>query len=458
MNHYFKKLSIIFFGLFISLNIHAKGDLPEPSNKPMHSSLSTMLTNVMPAVVNIRGEGDSKADNPFTEHDFQGRGQAPRKPGVPANGHFVSIGSGVIVDAKMGYIITNAHVIYDADNITITLNDGRRFKGHLVGMDVGFDIAVLQIKATNLTALTMADSTQLKIGDFVAAIGNPFNLRQTVTTGIISALHRAIHIEGNEDFIQTDAAINVGSSGGALVNNQGQLVGLNTAILAPDGGNIGIGFAIPINLAKDVLEQILKYGHIERGVMGVLIQDLTPDLAASFGVPNAQGALVSQVNPGSPAQQANFIVGDIIEAVNGKKFTTASEIRNSIGLYRPGTILTITILRDGQEKTLKTTIIDQKEYKERTSKLDHSILSGVSFENFNQQTVKFGHVTGVEIIYVDPNSDAWSSDLRPGDVIISANRQVIKNLQDFETILQNNKQRLLLHVLRQEGAFYMVIP
>ncbi len=450
-----KHIKIIVMSLLL-LPLLALAEVPANlENTHQQSSIATMLKTVMPGVVNIYAEGDTKgSDNPFAagEHD-QGAQSSSNSPR-----HFVSIGSGVIVDAKKGYILTNAHVVYEADNMTVTLNDGRRFKAQIIGADTGFDIALLQIHAKNLTAIPLGNSSNLEVGDFVTAIGSPFNLKQTVTSGIVSALHRSIHIEGNEDFIQTDAAINIGSSGGALVNLQGKLVGINTAILAPDGGNIGIGFAIPINLAHHVMEDILKYGKLHRGLLGVLIQNLTPDLAQSFASPINQGALISQVNPDSAAAKAGLKDGDIITSVNGTRVDNSSEVRNKVSLLRPETSVELGIVREGEKMNIRAQVMSQKQFKENRLAREDSPLAGVSLGNFNQQTLNYGHVKGAQVIYVDQNSDAWASMLRPGDVIVAANHHKVTDINSLEQIVQENPNRLLLHVMRDNGAFYLVIP
>ncbi len=444
-------LSILFSSLLFLSNA-ALAEVPAAMLQTGQNSVAQMLKKVMPAVVNIYAEGDAKsANSPFAEGE-----NAPTRN--QHGKHFVSIGSGVIVDASHGYILTNAHVVFDADNVTVTLNDGRRFKAKPVGMDTGFDIALLQINAKNLTAVPLGNSSKLEVGDFVTAIGSPFNLKQTVTSGIVSALHRSIHIEGNEDFIQTDASINVGSSGGALVNMQGQLVGINTAILAPDGGNVGIGFAIPIDLVHHVMNELLQYGKLQRGMLGVFIQNLTPDLAESFKSPVARGALVSQVNPGSPAMEAGLQDGDIIDKVNDMRIDNSSEMRNQISLMRPGSKVTLGVIRNGKQTELHATVANAKTFKAHENALSQSLLTGVTLQKFDQQTLHFGHVEGVQVGYVDPNSDAWSAMLRPGDVIVAANQQNVKSIPALEKVVKSNDKRLLLHVMRQDGAFYIVIP
>ncbi len=299
-------------------------------------SLSPVLASIMPAIVNVAVQG-YLPNVPGADEE-----ESVPLPKMPQKGRkFESIGSGVIVDPKNGIIVTNDHVIRNANLITITLQDGRRLKARLIGGDSETDLAVLKIDAKNLKSLPIGDSDKLQVGDFVVAIGNPFGLNsfgnsQSATFGIVSALKRSdLNIEGVENFIQTDAAINPGNSGGALVNTKGELIGINTAILSPYGGNVGIGFAIPVNMAKDITEQIIKFGSIHRGMMGIFVQHLTPELAQSLGYPEGfQGALVSQVNENSPAELAGLKAGDIITQINDTKITQATQVKTTISLLR----------------------------------------------------------------------------------------------------------------------------
>lgn len=417
-------------------------------------SLSSMLQKVMPAVVNVNVRGEIPVvTDPFAEAPQEDEDESPtaRK--------FESLGSGVIVDASHGYILTNAHLIRKAKSITIKLSDGRTMKAKLIGTDPESDIAVLQIPAEKLSALPLANSDELKVGDFVAAIGNPFGLNQTVTSGIISGLQRSdLHIEGYENFIQTDASINPGNSGGALVNMQGQLIGINTAILAASGGNIGISFAIPANMAKSVMEQLVKYGSMRRGVMGVLLQNLNQELATAFNTQLSSGALVTLVTPGSPAERAGFKAGDIIQQVNGKAVKDAFQVRNTIGLLRPGSPVSLQILRGGNPLTINLVTIDPKQYQQQTE-TSNPFLYGVALRDFDAQTPTGRQVKGVEVTNVAPNSAAWLAGmgLRPGDVIISANQMPVTHLAELKQATQQDKQKLLLNVLRQGGALYIVV-
>ena len=307
------------------------------------------LKRVTPAVVNVATRGTVTQQNPLANDPFFRR--FFDIPNGPVEREVQAAGSGVIVDAKNGYIVTNAHVIENAKEITVQLLDNRSLTAKVIGTDTGSDIAVLQVQAGNLTEIPIADSDLLEVGDFVVAIGNPFGLGHTVTSGIISALGRSgINPEGYEDFVQTDASINPGNSGGALVNLGGQLVGINSAILSRTGGNIGIGFAIPSNMMRNVMQQLIKYGEVRRGVLGVNIQTLTPDIAESMGLGNTQGALVSQVVDGSAAEKAGIKAGDVITAVNGKPVKDAAALRNSIGLLHIGDKVDISLLRDGKPR------------------------------------------------------------------------------------------------------------
>ncbi len=317
------------------------------------TTIAPMLDQVTPAVVNIAvlSRAPQAADNPLLRDPFFRRffGDLPQAQARPQ----VSAGSGVIIDAQRGYVITNHHVIANAADIAVTLKDRRRVRAKLVGSDEATDVALLQIPAERLTALPIGDSDKLQVGDFVVAIGNPFGLGQTVTSGIVSALGRSgLKVEGYEDFIQTDASINPGNSGGALVNFNGELVGMNTAIIGPAGGSVGIGFAVPTSIIRSVMEQLVEHGAVRRGRLGVAIQDLTPDLAESLNVTGEQGAVIAKVEPGSPAERAGLRTGDVVVAVDGKPILSGTDLRNRVGLVRTGTPVQITLLRGGQQRNI----------------------------------------------------------------------------------------------------------
>ncbi len=323
----------------------AVGDTPLPS-------LAPMIRKVSPAVVNVATRGtvrDSGPQNPLLQDPFFRRFFDPPPGARPREHLFMSAGSGVIFDARQGYIVTNAHVVENASEITVTLQDGRDLKATLVGSDQPSDVAVLKVSTTGLSQMPLGDSARLEVGDFVVAIGNPFGLQHTVTSGIVSGLSRTgINPDGYEDFIQTDASINPGNSGGALVNLRGELIGINAEILSSNGGNIGIGFAIPVNMVRSVTEQLVKYGAVRRGQLGVSMYTVTPDIAHSLGLASAAGALVSRVVEGSPADKAGVRVGDVITSVNGQPVRSNSELRNAIGLASVGDRIDIGLLREGK--------------------------------------------------------------------------------------------------------------
>jgi serine protease DegQ len=316
-------------------------------------TIAPMLEQVTPAVVNISVLSQApQAENPLLRDPFFRRFfNLPDQ--MPQSKPQVSAGSGVIVDARNGYVVTNNHVVENAQEIAVTLKDRRRLRAKLIGRDAATDIALLQIKAEGLTALPIGDSDRAKVGDFVVAIGNPFGLGQTVTSGIVSATGRSgLKIEGYEDFIQTDASINPGNSGGALVNFQGELIGINTAIIGPAGGSVGIGFAVPVSIVRSVMEQLREYGEVRRGRLGVAIQDLTPDLAESMSLKGDEGALIAKIERGSPADSGGLRSGDVVIAVDGRPIRSATDFRNRIGLLRVGTPVQLTVMREGGQKSV----------------------------------------------------------------------------------------------------------
>jgi serine protease DegQ len=320
-------------------------------------SLAPMLSGITLGVVNIAVKGRVREQNPLLQDPFfrrffnipQGQGYEERET--------LAAGSGVIVDAAQGYVLTNAHVVENQISITVTTKDNRRYPAKLVGRDAETDVAVLKIEAGHLTAVPLGDSDKLQVGDFVVAIGNPFELGQTVTSGIVSALGRSgLGIEGYEDFIQTDASINPGNSGGALVDLRGNLVGINTAIVAPGGGNVGIGFAVPVNMARRVMDQLVKYGEVKRGRIGVSIQDLTPDLAQAMNTTRTSGAVIARVEPGSAADRAGLKSGDLVVAVNGAAVRDGAQLRNTIGLSRIGDEVKLVVDRGGGEQAVEVKV------------------------------------------------------------------------------------------------------
>lgn len=433
------------------------------STTPMQS-LAPVLKNAMPAIVNVAVQGVIQSPA-TTEDDDNGTSQdKDNSQLVPEKSRkFQSIGSGVIIDPKNGVILTNDHVIRNATLITVTLNDGRRLKAKLVGSDSETDLAVLKIDAKNLKSIPIGDSDKAEVGDFVVAIGNPFGLNsfgnsQSATFGIISAMKRSdLNIEGVENFIQTDAAINPGNSGGALVNANGELIGINTAIISPYGGNVGIGFAIPINMAQDVVMQLIKFGSIHRGLMGIFVQHLTPELAQAMGYPeDFQGALVAQVNENSPAEKAGLRPGDIITQINNTKITQATQVKITISLLRVGSDAKIMIRRDGKEMTLNAVVTDIKKHEQKLQ-ANNPFLYGLALRNFEQNSPMHGNIIGVQVVGASENSAGWRAGLRPGDVIISANKQSTKNVGALQGVASQEKQKLLVQVLRGPGALYLLI-
>jgi serine protease Do len=424
---------------------------------PVNGSLAPMLQKALPAVVNIR------ADIKIT--DLSTLFQLQKQRGVDLNNSvipdtFLSVASGVIVNADKGYILTNAHVVNDAQNITVTLDDGRHYTAKLIGLDKASDIALLQIKAKNLTAIPISNSTTLKVGDVVAAIGNPYGLNQSVTSGIISALGRtSLGIENIENFIQTDAPINPGNSGGALIDTQGELIGINTAILAPDRGSIGIGFAVPSNIAKSVVQQLIQFGDVKRGILGIGAQDITPDLAEAFkltGEGATQGAVVTLVKPGSPAQKSGILIGDVIKAVDNFPIKNANDVVSTVGFLRVNSKLNIDIMRDNKRITIASTLIDPKQLKETSSAID-PFFFGVGLKNFSLLSPIHGQIKGVLVVTVDQDSHAWQADLRPGDIITSVNQQKIMNIDEMKKVSGSSKDTILLNVLRGAGAVFLVV-
>jgi Do/DeqQ family serine protease len=323
-------------------------------------SLAPVIKGASPAVVNIATRGtltERVAGNPLLEDPYFRRFFNVPEGGVVRRRQFQSAGSGVIIDAKNGYIVTNRHVIENASEITVTLLDDRHFEAKVVGSDEGTDIAVLKVSEPHLTEMPLGNSSHLEVGDWVLAIGNPFGLKHTVTVGIVSALGRTgIHPRGYEDFIQTDASINPGNSGGALVNLSGELIGINSAILSKDGGNIGIGFAIPVNMVKAVMDQLITYGEVKRGVVGIKLRDVTPEEAESQKLVNAHGVEISEVAPGSAADHAGIKAGDVAVSMNGVSLESAAQLRNGLALLRVGQSVEIRLWRNGAERSVTLSI------------------------------------------------------------------------------------------------------
>jgi len=372
------------------------------------------------------------------------------------------VGSGVIYDAKNGYIVTNNHVVEKADKIQVTLADRRELTAKLVGADPQTDLAVLKVEGDSLTALPAGDSDKLKVGDYVVAIGDPFGVGQTATFGIVSATGRAgLGIEGYEDFIQTDASINPGNSGGALIDLNGNLVGINTAILSRSGGNVGIGFAIPINMAKNVIAQLIEKGKVSRGELGVAIQDLTPPIAEAMGLSLAKGvpsgAIISKVVQGSPADKAGLKSGDIVTQLDGKDVRNAAQLRNAVGAKAPGSGVKLTVLRGGKTETLEAELKPISEAQSINAP-EGSPVSGLTFDAIPQNHPLYGRVEGVLVTKVAPGSPAETAGVEPGDIILGANQKPVKSPDELLAIVNGNKGRpLLLQIRRGDDGLFVVI-
>jgi Do/DeqQ family serine protease len=419
-------------------------------------SLAPMLEKTSPAVVNIATTTKVRQRNPLMEDPFFRRffnvPPGRQMPERRAN----SAGSGVIVDAKNGYVLTNAHVVDGADEVELTLVDGRSLKAEVIGVDREVDLAVVKVDAKGLTQITIADSTQLLVGDFVVAIGNPFGLGQTVTSGIVSALGRTgLGIEGYEDFIQTDASINPGNSGGALVNLRGELVGINTAIIAPSGGNVGIGFAIPTEMAENVMRQLIDHGEVRRGVLGVTIQDLSPELAEAFDVDQKEGVVITQVLEDSAAEDAGLTTGDVVIAVDGRPVKRASDLRNKVGLAPVGEKMQLLIVRDGKSKQV-TAVIRETSAQTSSGEGLSRHLEGASLRDLRKGEVNYAE-TGVLVEQVEKGSAAWRAGLRQGDVLINANRKDVSDMKSLKNAISNGDTALLLRINREGGVFFIVI-
>jgi Do/DeqQ family serine protease len=416
-------------------------------------SLAPMVKRVSPAVVNIATRGtikDKGGRNPLMEDPFFRRFFPDAPPDAkPRERQFQSAGSGVIVDAKNGYIVTNHHVVENATEITITLLDNRTFAAKIVGSDEGADIAVLQAKEPNLVAMPLGDSSKLEVGDYVVAVGNPFGLQHTVTAGIVSALGRSgINPSGYEDFIQTDASINPGNSGGALVNLKGELVGINSAILSGSGGNIGIGFAIPVNMVKGVMDQLIKFGQVKRGILGVNIYDVTPEIAKEFGLTEATGALVAGVAPGSSAEKAGIKTGDIITSVNGTVMKSAGELRNTIGMLRVGDKVEIGYLRDGKPRNATALIAERADAQIANAADINPGLDGADLADAPDSG-------GVLVKAVQEGSPAAQAGLKTNDLIVGIGRTPVSNTKTFSEAAKGANV-LVLNIRR--GAALLLIP
>ena len=447
---------IVFGCILMTSTVHAATPpLPLRDGVP---TLAPLLEKVTPAVVNISvatmapQRHNPLFRDPFFRRYFNLPGDAPAR-------RQQSAGSGVIVDAERGFVLSNHHVVARADSVMVTLKDSRRFEAEILGSDPGTDIALLRIEADGLDALPLGDSEALEVGDFVIAIGNPFGLGQTVTSGIVSALGRSgINMEGYEDFIQTDASINPGNSGGALVNLHGELVGINTAIIGPSGGNVGIGFAVPVNIATAVMQQLADHGEMQRGTIGVMIQDLTPDLAEALNLDIEHGAVVTRVEEGSPAEAAGLQAGDVIVAVNGAQVESSRELRNAIGLVRVGEEFEVEVRREQRRYRFDVRVGGARTGGTRSASVDAPpALRGAMLRDLEHGDPAYGRIEGVIAAEVEPRSPAARNGIRPGDIIVAVNRRRVRNARELENAFGQAGRVLALNIVRGNGQLFIVI-
>ncbi|WP_434019790.1 Do family serine endopeptidase [Thalassotalea atypica] len=449
-----RKLSLVISAALISSSL-ALSSAPALAAVPAYvdgqamPSLAPMLERTTPAVVSIsvKGTHEVKQQVPEQFRFFFGN---PRQRNQPQERPFRGLGSGVIIDANEGYIVTNNHVVEEADEILVTLKDGRQVEAKKIGTDAASDIALLQVDADDLTAIVVSDSDGLRVGDFAVAIGSPFGLGQTVTSGIVSALGRSgLNIENFEDFIQTDAAINSGNSGGALVNLRGELIGINTAILGPNGGNVGIGFAIPSNMMSNLVKQIIEFGEVRRGVLGVAGRSVNGEIAKAMELETTQGGFVEQVSPDSAAAEAGIKAGDVIIKVNGKNVKSFSELRGKIGSIGAGKKVKLTIVRDGDEEVF-TVKLKQAETANVEASSIHPMLEGAELDNNADNK-------GIDISEVTQGSPAHAVGIRAGDIITGINRTRTANIGELRSFLKDHKGVFALNIMRGDRALYLMI-
>ena len=479
-----KKTTLVLSALALSLGLalnplaaSAAETASSSSTQPL-PSLAPMLETVMPSVVSINVEGSTTVRTPRMPQQFQqffGDNSPFCQDGSPFQGSpmcqeggpegkgnggadsqqqkFRALGSGVVIDAAKGYVVTNNHVVDNATKIQVQLSDGRKYDAKVIGKDPRSDIALIQLKeAKNLTAIKLADSDSLRVGDYTVAIGNPYGLGETVTSGIVSALGRSgLNVENYENFIQTDAAINRGNSGGALVNLNGELIGINTAILAPDGGNIGIGFAIPSNMVKNLTSQMVEFGQVKRGELGIMGTELNSELAKAMKVDAQRGAFVSQVLPKSSAAQAGIKAGDVIVSINNKPISSFSALRAEVGSLPVGTKMELGLIRDG--KPLKVNVALQQS---AAAKVDsgtiYNGIEGADLSNFDAKGVK-----GVKVDSVKAGSAAARVGLKKDDVILGVNQQPVVNLGELRKILDTKPSVLALNIQRGDASIYLLM-
>ena len=433
---------ILVASVLLSLSAATWAALPAMVNGEELPSLAPLVERVSPAVVNIRVSQTVTTGGYHGDEAFRRFFGLPDMPGGGER-EVASAGSGVIVDADNGYILTNHHVVDQADQIQISTIDGEVFDAEIVGSDAATDIAVIKVDASGLTDMPIGDSERVRVGDFVLAIGNPFGLGHTVTSGIVSALGRSgISRDGYEDFIQTDASINPGNSGGALVNLRGELVGINSAIISRTGGNVGIGFAVPTEIASSIMRQILDFGEVRRGLLGVSIADVNAEVAEALNSSVTSGALITRVEPGSAAEDAGLKVDDIIVGVNEKKIGGAAELRNTIGLMRSGDEVEIEYYRDNDKRSASTALGQQR----ATASVGAEIHPGLVGAQFAEASA--ARDDGVEVTAVEPGSPAAQRGLRAGDIITAINRRPVRSLAELNEIASSSR---ILFLLVQRG-------
>lgn len=419
--------------------------LPTAQNNGANT-IAPMLAKVTPAVVNIYVEEEklTKLNRLIPTQD--NITQVPVKSDA--------VGSGVIFDAAKGLIVTNAHVVAHEKVIIVTLKNGKRYDAKLIAKDTGYDIAILQIHAKHLTALPFANSDKVKVGDFVTAIGSPYGLSQTVTSGVVSALNRTHpRIEGYQSFIQTDAPINPGNSGGALVNMQGDLIGINTAMVAPTDGSIGLGFSIPSNMVKGVIKQLLEYGKVKHGVMGVIVENMTPGLAKAFQLTTSHGAIITEIVPNTPAAAAGLQPRDVITKINGHAVSGAIQLKNTLGLIRPGDKVMLTIIRNHKIKNITVAVANPKTIKERVE----PYFAGLRLDKFSELESDGSRLRGVIVTHVADSSEGALAGLLPGDVITQINSKPVDSISALKTAAKNQEHALLLTIVRGKNNLFLTL-
>ena len=439
----------------------ARAHMPFVAERDGVPTLAPLLAAVTPAVVNISVISRAPLEqNPlFRDPFFRRFFDAPGFPRIGPNPMQprASVGSGVIVDAEAGIVLTNHHVVANGSEITVTLKDGRTLNADLIGSDPPTDVAVLRVAAESLTALPFGESDGVQVGDYVLAIGNPFGLGQTVTSGIVSALGRTgISNEGYEDFIQTDASINPGNSGGALIDLHGQLIGINTSIIGPSGGNIGIGFAVPSKIAQSVMEQIVAYGEVRRGRLGIAYQNVTPDLAELLGMPQARGVVVTRVEAGSVADLAGMVSGDVVVEINGRAIRDSMDLHNQVGLAPVDAAIEIALIRNGERMTLQAELVGLVEGPIDDGQTFDN-LAGARFHDILPGMALYGRIEGVLVGVVLAGSRAARLGLEEGDVVVGVNQLGVRSIAELANVLEDADRSIALTIRRGGGTVFLFI-